>query len=596
MLDLRSCAPAAALFVLALSLAGCGTGGSDDAAPRIGTIPVQVGSGGQMFSLDLSDYVTDREGQALTYAVVSGGGSFAGAVYSHTFDTLGAYPVQFQVADTAGGVTTGGFTVVMQTANLAIVGDGDDLQLLDTDTRSFRTVSGATGFMDTLKTTLPTGHVVFERDQGTGRLFVYDPNTGATASLGDSNDFDTRYAAKTSDHRIVFTRARVVAPTDTDLFVWEPVSGLVTTISNVASAPDGNAMATGELIYYETGTPSDIYVYDPEMGVSTAVASGSTAETLRAVLASGAVVFSRIGAGGEQDLFHYMPSAGVVEIGADLSSTIQAQTKTYAGALSTGQIVFEVTGASSIDLYVWNPSNGASAAIATSSDDDVFAAVTPLDEVVFHQVKAGPDRDVFVYTFGAGTPLRTVAATSGDETYQGVLSNGDFVVLDDNATGDDLYVYDTSASALNALTSGTDDDAFDAVLANDKVVYTRSGGSGGVFVVDTSGTSQLVGGPGSTFAGATSGGDFAVQTTVSSQLDLVLWDESAASVVTISDEDGDDSFGSAASNGDVLFLRKVPGKTTSDLFAWTPSTLATTQLTDSSKDQAVLMTFSADNR
>ena len=43
-------------------------------------------------------------------------------------------------------------------------------------------------------------------------------------------------------------------------------------------------------------------------------------EQLQAVLPNGGVVFSRLGASGEADLFYYNPGAGLAEIGLDVSA------------------------------------------------------------------------------------------------------------------------------------------------------------------------------------------------------------------------------------------------------------------------------------
>ncbi len=96
------------------------------------------------------------------------------------------------------------------------------------------------------------------------------------------------------------------------------------------------------------------------------------------------------------------------------------------------------------------------------------------------------------------------------------------------------------------------------------------------------------------FGGETSDGDFVVQTLVSAQNDLVLWDESATAVVTISSTTGDDSFASKTNTtGKVLFLRQTAGKTTTDLFVWDQTDLTTVQLTTTTQNHTVPAVFAA---
>src|SRR5262245_33606594 len=56
-----------------LLVTACGGGSPvSNASPRISEVPLQYTPGGSEFSLDLADFVTDREGSALTYAVTAG--------------------------------------------------------------------------------------------------------------------------------------------------------------------------------------------------------------------------------------------------------------------------------------------------------------------------------------------------------------------------------------------------------------------------------------------------------------------------------------------------------------------------------------------
>ena len=264
MAHLRNTAYAAATS-LGLLLVSCGSG-VGNAGPRIAAVPaMSTGGSGAVFTVSLKGFVTDPEGDPLTYSVVSGGGAFAGATYTNMFDTLGTYTVEFTVSDSQGKTATGDFVVTVNTANLAVIAEGDNLLLLDTDTEQFVPVSTSTGFTETLRATLTRGHVIYERTNGTQRLHVFDPNTRMTSALGNSATSDAIYITQTPDHRVVFTRADTATPADTDLYIWNSQDDLVSPISAAIGSADGNPRVTSDsLVYYETGTPADIFRYDPD--------------------------------------------------------------------------------------------------------------------------------------------------------------------------------------------------------------------------------------------------------------------------------------------------------------------------------------------
>ena len=82
------------------------------------------------------------------------------------------------------------------------------------------------------------------------------------------------------------------------------------------------------------------------------MATASSNEVLRAEADSGAVIFTRIGTGGETDLFWFSIGTSTVEIGSDLGSTEQSQSKTWTGTTSDDMVVFELTATLGVDLYM----------------------------------------------------------------------------------------------------------------------------------------------------------------------------------------------------------------------------------------------------
>ena len=589
-------------------LTSCG-GGTNNSPPRFSTIPGQSASSPMGFSLDLGGYATDKEGQPMTFSVVSGGGSFSGSTYQNNFDTVGTYTVVVEATDAANKSTQTSFEVKITSGNLAAVQWGDNLLLLDTDTTKTLTVTNSAGFTDALVAVLAQGKVAYDRSQsGTKRLFIYDPHSRTTTTIGDSSAHSSVFAASTSAGDVLFTNE--VSASETNLFIFEASSQAISAISTSLGEHDRNPLVSSSgKIFYERGVAGqpDIYYYDPTTKLSTAVSTAANNETLRAALPSGAVVFSQLSGTGEQDLFHFKLGDGLVEMAVDLGATVQGQTKTYKGTDSQSRVIFEVSGASK-DLYMWDSTTATSRLVATTGVDETFVAVTPADELLFSIATGAGNQDLSLYDYTADITV-VVSSDVQDDAYLGSLSNGDIVFSrDTGAGGQDLFFFDRDVTSTVVIaTTGNDDYTFDKLLSNGNVVFSGSGATAGVKLFNS--TSQTVVSiplfdATSVFGGETSGGDFVVRTTVSAQNDLLLWDQSAAAgagaVVTVSSVAGNDAFGAGAANSRLLFTRVPAGQTNKELFLWDETSQIITQLTEPSTylpyvdvDHTVTATFIA---
>ncbi len=576
-----------ALVSLLALAAACGS--THDSRPRLQSIADQKITSGATLTFDLGPYVVDKESTVI-FTVLSGGGSFTGSVYSNTFESMGTFAVTFAVTDMSGLSQQGSFDVIVTTATYAVTQVGDDLMLFDAGTQNLLRVAQAPGSPETFRAALPRGHAIYERDTGASKdLYAFDPFTRRTFTLGNDTTRDEVYAGHTTDNRVVFTAGTAG---DQDLYIWNASTDFARAISAVAGQHDRNALVnSANLVFYERGNggQADVYYYDPATDTSTVVADGATHEATRAVLQNGALVLSRVGAGGETDLYYFHTGTGLVEIGADLSSTVQNQSKTYRGATSDAKVVFEVQGTTEIDLYVWDSATGASRLVSGSDTGDAtFAAVTPIGEVVYQIATSPTNQDLAIYDWGTNT--RTVIASSGvNELHRGAFSNGDVVYLVESGAGDDLYLYDTSAtSSTGFATAPATDFVFHQVLASDHVAY--SNGGGGLFLYDGTTVTTIDAGA-ATFGGETEGGDLVWSLTVSAQTDLYLWDESAGSSVAISTEAGDDTFG-AWTAGKVVFTHVPTGQTNAELYVWT-ALAGATRITTTTDQHSVAATFAA---
>lgn len=557
----------------------CGSGGVGNGTPRVTAIPLQITTGGTALSLDVASYVTDREGETVTYAVTStDGGSFAGSTFTNTFPTMGSYAVTFTATDTSGNAATGTFDVQVTSANYAVVNeDTSGMLLLDTMTNQFvRVAAGAA--TPTFATGLADGKLVYTRGSGVvQQLFVFDPYTRTTQQVGDGSLTYVTYRAKTSDDRLILTTG--TSP-DTDLYVFNPRTNLLTEVSAVDGEMDGDALVNGDdLVFYERGDSgqNDIYYYDPTTDTSTAVSTDANNEELLAVLADDGIVFSRVGTGGEHDLFYFKRGTGVAEIGTNVSALATAD-KAFGGSGTGSQVVFTADSGASVDIYFWSPTSGLATAIATSGTFG-FAAIAPGNEVIYRSIVSSTEHDLFFYDLDDAT-TGTVRNASDIGSVLAVTSDGStsYAIVTGSGITNALAV-DLVASPTTVTFTGGSTVTLGAKLSNGDVIVQNSAHTAiGRFDV-SAGAWTTISGTGLVFGGAgIDAGDFVYAETVSAQTDLNMWDDSGTTSVAVSSTAGTDAFCAKTLDGTVLFTRVVGTNTNADLFVW-DATAGATRLT-----------------
>lgn len=584
------------LLAFALLATSCGGGSSvTNAAPRISAVPQQYTLGGSVFALDLDDFVTDREGSTLTYAVTSPEGSFAGSTFSATFPTMGNFVVAFTVTD-GEKTSAGSFPVRVTSANFAVVReDNSGLLLLDSATNAFVRVTGAS-VPPTLATGLDDGRLVYQLAGPTGlQLWIFDPLTRLGTRIAGTAAGDVTWRARTSDDRLVYTTGSAANMT---LFFYNPLTGISREITQGALATLTVAVNADDLVFYEVGAggQADVYYYDPSDNASFEAGTATTDEQIQAVLPDGAVVFTRIGAGGETDLFYFKVSTGLVEIGND-QPLLDTRSKTFDAFGSASQVVFSATDGVGVDIHFWNPGNGQTTAIASGTVDH-FAAIGAGNEVVWQRVVSGTEEDAFFYDLDDAT-TGTVRDGADISAVLGVTTDGTTswaIVRGTGASSSMLAVSLVGTPTTQTWTAGGTLATSLGQLQNGDVTAQRDDGAElNVFDVSAGTWGTAIAGTGLSFEGdGLDAGDFVYVTTVGSQTDLLMWDASAVASVVVSNAAGNDDYAILTANGTILFTRVVTGNTNTDLFVW-DGALAT-RLTDQEAgiwhDHAVLGKYS----
>ncbi|MFT4515043.1 MAG: Tol biopolymer transport system component [Planctomycetota bacterium] len=590
------------LAATALLTTSCGSGGSvSNASPRITEVPQQATLGGAAFTIDLSTYVSDREGASLTYAVTAGGGAFTGSSYTHTFDTMGEYEVAFEVGD-GSKTEPGTFNVRVTSANFAVVReDSAGLLLVDTATNAMLRVAGSTA-TPSLAAGLASGRMVYQIAAGNGQqLWMFDPLTRANTRIAATKTGDVTYRAKTSDDKVVYTTG---TGNTQELWFYNPVTGVSRALAQDVPSSVTVLVNTDDIVYFEAAVEgqADVFGYDPEEDEVFTVGDAATSEQVQAVLPNGGLVFSRIGDTGESDLWHYLTSAGLVSVGGDFNN-IGDDDKTFNGNASASQVIFTADSGSATEIYVWDPADGQTYGISTlngAGANNQYVGIANGDEMVYTRFNGGGDYDAYLMdidSLSAATLLDSsdnaqVLAVTRDSS-GGV---GWAFVLRDTDDTNLLAISLISTPATVTWAAGTAVSTTVNVLANGDVVALAADGTA-LNIFDTSaGTwGTVITDTGLSFGGnGLETGDFVYSLTATAQTDLSMWDASATSSVVVSSTAGNDVFQALTLDSTILFTRVIGTNTNADLFTWNGTT--ETQLTDEDAaemlhDHAVLGTF-----
>lgn len=559
------------------------SGGSTvtNASPRITDIPQQATVGGATFQLDLSDYVSDRESPTLTYTVVSGGGSFTNSTYSNMFDSIGTFDVEFQVTD--GPKTENGtFTVEVTSANLvALTEDGSNLMLLDTMSNTTKRLTTTTT-NPTFVGLAGTRNLVYT--VGTGNeAWYYDTFVGQNTQLAADIDGGANYRNKTSDGNLIYTTG--TAP-ELTTWIYNPTTTIARNIADGGLASFTALVNSDDLVFYEDGVngQADIWFYDPSEDTAVAVSTEATDEQLQAVLPDGGVVFSRVGTGGELDLYYFRVGSGLVEIGSDITS-IASQNKTFQVNDSNSKVVFTALNATNEELYFWNPGNGQTTAIATGVNTTVFNEVGTGNEIVYNVVVSGTEEDANFYDLDDGTTA--VLRNSTDvSNVSAVISDGTTswaIIRGTGALSDKLAVSLVASPSTQTWSAGGTVISGGRVANGDFVAQRLDGTALNHFDVSAGLWQTQINGTGLDFQGdGIDDGDFVYIAEASGQDDLLMWDASGTATVVISGATGDDAFAAKTLDGTILFTRIVGTNTTRDLFVW--DAVSATRLTEEDSD------------
>lgn len=573
-------------------LVACSHGGSSsNPAPRVDTIPQQRVTSGTSLALDLAGFVHDRAGGVLSYAVRSGGGSFVGSNYHYAFPTMGSYTVEFTVSDAAGQQVSSSFDVVVTTGNFAVVCEGTSgLLLVDTNSDDSLRVSGASSG-PTFAAGFADGRLVYQLSNPQ-QLWVFDPMARNVVQLLANATGDVSYVGKTTDNRVVFTEVG----TTRKLHVYNPRTQLLRSIAEDVPLLMPALMSATNLVYFTVlrGGQGDVAVFDPSADTVMTIAATGQDERVRAVLPNGGLVLSRVGSGGEQDLYYYRTGTGLVEVASSVTA-LDTRSKTCVAVGLDSQVIFTATDSVTTDLYSWSPVDDSLVTLHAGGVAG-FAAIGAGNEVIYTVDNGAGDVDAFYYDLddGSAATLRNGADTSmvlgiAGDTARYALIKGS------SATSTVLAVQLTAApNTITHTASGVVSLA--RVLTNgNALLHSDNGTEIATFNAALAAWSTMSGTGMSVVGDGIDAGDFVYTHAVGAQVDLVMWDQSASAPVAIATMIGDGRY-QATSNGKVYWT-SVDSTGFAQLFVRAVAAAVTTQLTQPdaaglSFDHSVVGTYS----
>ncbi len=553
--------------------------------PSLNEIPLQEAGTGIELRMDLSEYADNTEEQILTWEILSGPGSIDSGTYVSTFYEVGSVEITVRATNESGNTADADFVVVALHGHMAIVQNGNGLEVLDAGSGIVYPIDIGGNLPLVYREILPDGSLIYEKMGGSGiDLFHYDHTE--SRQIGDTAGLNTVYDNHTPDGRIFFEQGSAA---ETSLNLWDPETDETTRVAWRPAMHNRNAFfAPPDIVYFEYGNngQADVHFWQIGVGESATAYSSGHSEEIKTVLPDGGVIFATKGLLDEDELLYYRKGRGLFTVGGDLPASVQDQDINYVTISSQGLVVFESGGASK-DLWIWNPLGLTTNAIAATSADERFSTISSDDLITYSTTPVAGNSDLKIYNYSTSTST-DIGVNNGSEVFELLLSDSDVIYAVETTAGRSLHRFDV-ASNTNEIIADFASENYTAVaaLSNDRLIYTRDGASTALFTWNpATGTSVQAGGSNASYAGQGPHGGFLMYIAAFGQTDLALWDGTNGQVTTITQTPQDETLEAVFDNGAVIYSVVVPPKTSTDLFQWQDS--MTTRLTNGNASYSVV--------
>lgn len=345
-----------------------------------------------------------------------------------------------------------------------------DLWIYNPTTGLTTEISAQSGAIDGNAMVTTADLVFYEREtSGQKDVYSFDPTLATSTAIATASSNEV-LRSTLNNGAVTFTR--IGGSGETDLFYWSAATGVVEVGGDLGATEQAQSKTykghtSDNKVVFELAATlgTDLYVWNPATGTTRAIATNSEDDLFEAVTDANGIVFRRENSGTDNDLYVY-------DWTANATDTIRATSddERYAGSLSNGDVVVQVTAASdsSLDLYVFDVSGASLATIgATGADDFTFRAVLADDAIVYTHDAATP----LLRVYASGTS--TTVATGDAPTFAGETEGGDFCFEQTSAGNTDLFLWDASGTTVVTIGNAAGDEAFMAWTEANTVLFTR---------------------------------------------------------------------------------------------------------------------------
>lgn len=345
-----------------------------------------------------------------------------------------------------------------------------DLWIYNPTTGLTTEISAQSGAIDGNAMVTTADLVFYEREtSGQKDVYSFDPSLATSTAIATASSNEV-LRGTLNNGAVAFTR--IGGSGETDLFYWSAATGVVEVGGDLGATEQAQSKTykghtSDNKVVFELAATlgSDLYVWNPATGTTRTIATNSEDDLFEAVTDANGIVFRRENSVSDNDLYVY-------DWTANSTDTIRATSddERYAGSLSNGDVVVQVTAASdsSLDLYVFDVSGASLATIgATGADDFTFRAVLADDAIVYTHDAATPLLRVYA------SATSTTVATGDAPTFAGETEGGDFCFEQTSAGNTDLFLWDASGTTVVTIGNAAGDEAFMAWTEANTVLFTR---------------------------------------------------------------------------------------------------------------------------
>jgi len=238
--------------------------------------------------------------------------------------------------------------------------------------------------------------------------------------------------------------------------------------------------------YPASSGQQDLYIMNADGTGIISLATSTFSEEFAALTPDNRVLFSRDMGSGEPDLF---------VVNSDGTNLLSLATSTYPDWFQTlvgnASAVYMRTVGAQTDLYLVSFGTGTpvTTPLATTLHQEFFKKLTTDNRVIFQSRLTPADPYDLKIVKADGTGLVSLASTTYDEEFAGLTSDNRVVFNRHDGTQNDLYIVNADGTGLVPLAVTAYDESFSALTPDNRIIFSRAEGSqSNLYIINPNGT------------------------------------------------------------------------------------------------------------